>query len=147
LDPIISPDRQGGAPPGSHPNSKGITIRILTLLVGGLTGYLLGARAGRDSYDRIVDTARTFVNDPRTRQVVGDLGKTVKEKAPEASEAAVAAAASLKDKIHLRSGDSKRNAVAHEPDVESDPALSADPGRDWTDEGGATPVEPATSSA
>jgi hypothetical protein len=125
---------------------KGITIRILTLLAGGLTGYLLGARAGRESYDRVVDAARAFVKDPRTRQVVGDLGKTVKEKAPEASEAAVAAAASLKDKIRLHGGDSKRNGVDHEPDVESDPARSADLGHDWTDEGGATPVEPATSS-
>ena len=115
-------------------------------MAGGLTGYLLGARAGRESYDRIADTARTFMKDPRTRQAVGDLGKTVKEKAPEASEAAVAAAASLKDKLHLRGGDQKRNAAAHEPDVESDPALSADLGRDWTDEGGATPSEPATSS-
>ncbi|GAA3678387.1 hypothetical protein GCM10023081_15810 [Arthrobacter ginkgonis] len=131
---------------GGHRNSKGITIRILTLVAGGLAGYLLGARAGRESYDRIVDAARTFVKDPRTRQTLGDLGKTVKEKAPEASEAAVAAAASLKDKLHLRNGDKAGTAVAHEPDVESDPALSADLGRDWTDEGGATPAEPATSS-
>ena len=132
---------------GGRRNSKGITIRILTLLVGGLTGYLLGARAGRESYDRIVDTARTFVKDPRTRRTLGDLGKTVKEKAPEASEAAAAAVVSLKDKIHLRSGEAKGTSVAHEPDVESDPALSADLGHDWTDEGGATPTEPATSSA
>ncbi|WP_172627319.1 hypothetical protein [Zafaria cholistanensis] len=116
-------------------------------MAGGLAGYLLGARAGRESYDRIVDSARTVMKDPRTRQTLGDIGKTVKEKAPEASEAAVAAAASLKDKIHLRKGGAPDASVARESDVESDPALAAEPGRDWTDEGGAMPAEPATASA
>ncbi|AIX99918.1 hypothetical protein ART_0320 [Arthrobacter sp. PAMC 25486] len=31
-------------------------------------------------------------------------------------------------------------------DVESDPALNDEAGQDWTDEGGATPAGPATSS-
>jgi len=84
------------------------------------------------------------VKDPRTRQTVDALGRTVKEKAPEVPEAAAAAAAAIKDKIQVRRGPGAP--VRREPDVDSDPALSADPGRDWTDEGGATPAGPATPS-
>lgn len=34
----------------------------------------------------------------------------------------------------------------HDEDHVSDPALATDPGHDWTDEGGATPSGPATST-
>ncbi len=40
----------------------------LSLLVGFGAGYVLGARAGRERYDRLTSRARTAWQDPRVQQ-------------------------------------------------------------------------------
>lgn len=43
-----------------------------TFLVGMATGYVLGAKAGRERYEQIRATAREFVNDPRVRRAADE---------------------------------------------------------------------------
>jgi proteasome assembly chaperone (PAC2) family protein len=43
-----------------------------TFLVGMATGYVLGAKAGRERYEQIRETARQFINDPRVRRAADE---------------------------------------------------------------------------
>lgn len=66
-------------------------------------GYLLGARAGRASYERIVSRARTTWNDPRVQERVHQAEEFIKENAPiaaaKAKDAATSAASAVKDRV------------------------------------------------
>ena len=42
----------------------------MTLVVGFGAGYVLGARSGRERYDRIASTAQRFWRDPRVQDKV-----------------------------------------------------------------------------
>ena len=48
-------------------------MRIMTLAVGLATGYVLGARAGREKYDQIAIAARKVSGHPGGAQADGDL--------------------------------------------------------------------------
>ena len=57
------------------------------LLVAGLgIGYVLGARAGREKYEKIKATASKLWNDPRVQKQVNNAEEFVKDKAPEVAE-------------------------------------------------------------
>lgn len=57
------------------------------LLVAGLgIGYVLGARAGREQYEKIKATASKLWNDPRVQKQVDKAEDFVKDKAPEVAE-------------------------------------------------------------
>lgn len=57
------------------------------LVVGGLVGYLLGTRAGRERFDTIAEQARRVWADPRVQDKVGEAGERASaylaEKAPD----------------------------------------------------------------
>lgn len=61
----------------------------LTLLTGVAVGYVLGARAGREEYDRIRDRARSVWNNPRVQEQVSTAQAAVKEQAPVVQEKVV----------------------------------------------------------
>ncbi len=67
-------------------------MKKLTLLVGAAVGYVLGARAGRERYDQIKDTAGKVRRNPRVQSVVDD----VKD---EAATAAQKAASAVKETV------------------------------------------------
>jgi hypothetical protein len=74
------------------------------LFVAGIgVGYLLGARAGRGSYERIRSRAQHTWNDPRVQQGIHDAGEFVKDNAPvvaaKAKDAASGAVDSVKSKV------------------------------------------------
>ncbi len=58
----------------------------ILLLVGLGVGYVLGARAGREKYNQIVESANKFWNDPRVQQRVDQVEEFVKDKAPEVAD-------------------------------------------------------------
>jgi hypothetical protein len=57
--------------------------RLFLLAVGGAVGYVLGARAGRQRYDQIVDlTTKAWQQaglDDRTREVADQAGQTARQ--------------------------------------------------------------------
>lgn len=66
-------------------------VRKVAFLVGLGTGYVLGARSGRERYDQIVDSAQQVWKNPRVKKtaeqaqevvqdVAGQAGQAVKEK-------------------------------------------------------------------
>ena len=119
-------------------------MRIITLLAGAAVGYVLGARAGRESYDRLVSDAQKLWKNPRTQRTINDIGETVKEKAPEVGHKVSSAASSVVDKAR---GKEHGKDTEVSGDHVSDPALSTSTGNDWSDEGGATPSGPAVPSS
>lgn len=140
-------------------------MRILTFLAGAAAGYILGARAGRESYDKLMDQAGRLWRDPRTQEKLNDLGETIKEKAPDVGAAVGSAASSVAGKVretasHVAHKDnddaatagSRKDAPAHAADHVSDPALGSAAeavggeknATEWAAEGGATPSGPAT---
>ena len=75
----------------------------IALLVGGAAGYVLGARAGRERYDQIVNQAQSIWTNPKVQQKATQAQDFAKEKAPivkdKATDAAASAAAAAKDKV------------------------------------------------
>lgn len=57
--------------------------RKLTLLVGLGTGYVLGARAGRERYEQIRTTARRVWRDPRVQQAAHQAAEQTQHAAQE----------------------------------------------------------------
>lgn len=66
--------------------------RILALAAGLAVGYVLGTRAGRERYDRLVAAVRTVWDDPRVAQARRDVEQYAREQAPLIRERAEAAA-------------------------------------------------------
>lgn len=54
----------------------------LVFATGAAIGYVLGARAGRRSYEKIAARASAFWNDEKVQKTVSDAQSFVKEKAP-----------------------------------------------------------------
>lgn len=54
----------------------------LIFVVGAGVGYVLGARAGRKSYDQIAAKASALWNDEKVQKTVSDVESFVKDKAP-----------------------------------------------------------------
>ncbi len=55
--------------------------KILTLAAAA-TGYVLGARAGRERYEQIAGQAQRIWHDPRVRRAASDAKQTATDKAP-----------------------------------------------------------------
>jgi hypothetical protein len=47
------------------------------LLVGLGAGYVLGAKAGRERYQQIVEATRAFMDNPGVQRLTDEVGKTV----------------------------------------------------------------------
>ena len=55
--------------------------KIVTLAAAA-TGYVLGARAGRQRYEQIADQAQRLWHDPRVQKAAANAKDTAAEKAP-----------------------------------------------------------------
>ena len=65
---------------------------ILIIAVGLGIGYILGARAGRERYDQIVDTVSGVWEDPRVVKARREAARYAREQAPVIRDKATAAA-------------------------------------------------------
>lgn len=110
----------------------------LGLLVAGATGYVLGARAGRERYDQITVLAQRVWTSPQVQQVSMQAQDYAREKAPEVGEkiGEVAKAAAVKATEVVTSSDSdspppakkapaKKTAAKKAPAKKSPPKPSA----------------------
>ncbi|GAB3546437.1 hypothetical protein GCM10027404_06840 [Arthrobacter tumbae] len=76
----------------------------LVFTAGMAAGYVLGARAGRASYEQIKVKANELWNNPKVQDKVSQASETVKTKAPEVQAQAEQALKKAQSAMH-RNGD------------------------------------------
>lgn len=73
------------------------------ILIGvGATAYVLGAKAGRERYEQIMQTARRWGNDPRVQEKTSEAAELVKHKAPEVKDQVTSAAKDTARRLRTR---------------------------------------------
>ena len=71
----------------------------LIFVSGVAVGYVLGTRAGRDSYEKLKVKVRGFWESPTVQDKVSDAAEAVRKKAPEVREQASQALKKAKEEI------------------------------------------------
>jgi hypothetical protein len=113
------------------------------LLVGLGAGYVLGAKAGRERYQQIVEAAKSFMDNPGVQRLSDEVGKTVnmgkdrvttatKGKVEQVSNTLADQASKAKDAV--ASGSKQNDATkpaasstSSSKEADSEPASSASP--------------------
>jgi hypothetical protein len=62
-------------------------MRKLTFIAGAAVGFVLGARAGRECYDQLVESARQIVKNPAVRNTVDSAAHSGRQAAARAGAA------------------------------------------------------------
>lgn len=112
-------------------------------------GYVWGTRTGREGYERLKAGARRLWGSETVQHNVHEAAEFAKDKGPDLAEALADAARKFSDLISSAlPGQSEPRATdsVHRRDAVSEPARSDTPGQDRTNEGGAAPGGPATST-
>lgn len=77
-------------------------------LIGGVVGYVLGTRAGREQFEKIRGQAQKLWEDPRVQDTVSDVEQRatalVKEKGPEIKDKVTGAVKSATETVRTRTG-------------------------------------------
>lgn len=71
----------------------------IALLAAGATGYVLGARAGRERYEQIAYQAQRFWTNPRVQKAAQDAQDLAREKGPVVGEKVSGAAKQASDAV------------------------------------------------
>ncbi|MBM6405882.1 YtxH domain-containing protein [Phycicoccus sp. CSK15P-2] len=91
----------------------------LTLLAAAAVGYVLGARAGRERYEEIADTARSIWSNPRVQKGVDRTQQTALQKGREAGrkvgEKASEVGARASEAVERHRGDGADDATPEVP--------------------------------
>lgn len=78
-------------------------------LIGGAVGYVLGARAGREQFEKIRGSAKQMWENPRVQETVNDVeqraSSLMHDKAPELKEKITDAVKSAADTVRSRTED------------------------------------------
>ena len=78
-------------------------MKKLLLLVAFAAGYVLGAKAGRQRYEQIMNAANRVKDDPHVRSAASTVAETAKEQAPVAAHKVAAAASTAASAVADRS--------------------------------------------
>lgn len=111
-------------------------VKKVILLAGVGLGYLLGSRAGRQSYESIKAQAQKLWNDPKIQEKVTEGTGWAKEKAPMLQEKVSEGAAWAKEKAPL---------IQEKVTGHSTSSTNGSPASDATT--GMTPAEPQPAAA
>jgi SLT domain-containing protein len=84
----------------------------LSFLVGLGTGYVLGARSGRERYDQIAAKARRVWRDPRVQEKAGQAQQVVQEKAGQAGQVVKERVANASSSDTAKASESRAAAAA-----------------------------------
>lgn len=82
-------------------------MKKLTLLLAFALGYVLGAQAGRQRYEQILDTVKKVANDPRVQEKTQQAVEVAKQQAPVVADKVSSAAGAAKDKVTGSSEDTE----------------------------------------
>jgi oxygen-dependent protoporphyrinogen oxidase len=92
----------------------------LVFVTGAAIGYVLGARAGRRSYEKIAARASAIWNDEKVQKTVSDAQSFVKEKAPVVQQKVTETAKGAVGKVTGKAqGDSSSSAGGTSYDIPS----------------------------
>lgn len=94
----------------------------LVFVSGVAVGYVIGTRAGRDSYEKLKVKVRGFWQSPTVQDKVTDATEAIKNKAPEVQEQASQAVKKVKEEI--------TSALHHDTKPHNDGATSGPPPHD-----------------
>ncbi len=96
-------------------------MKKLLLLVAFAAGYVLGARAGRQRYEQIMNAANRVKDDPHVRSAASTVAETAKGQAPIVREkvAAAAGAAASVAAEHSPFGSSHEDELKEQLDPDS----------------------------
>lgn len=86
----------------------------LVFAAGMAAGYVLGARAGRASYEQIKVKANELWNNPKVQDKVSGATEAVKAKAPEVQAQATEALKKAQSAVHRGGNNSSTNTVEDE---------------------------------
>ncbi len=81
-------------------------MRKMTMLVSGGVGYVLGARAGRERYDQIMNLALKVKGNPTVQATAAKAADAAKEAAPVVKDKVADAAGTATQKIQSSTGGS-----------------------------------------
>jgi hypothetical protein len=111
-----------------HSGSRRNPMKKLLLLVAFAAGYVLGAKAGRQRYEQIMNAANRVKDDPHVRSAASTVAETAKEQAPVAAHKVAAAASTAASAVADRSpfGTSHEDELREQLNPEST-ALQDDP--------------------
>lgn len=70
----------------------------LGLAIGFLAGFVVGARAGKERYDRLVDGIRSLLTDDRVRSVTDAAERSTRRTRAAAGSGLVSVAGSIREK-------------------------------------------------
>ncbi|MBA2697418.1 MAG: hypothetical protein H0U61_01440 [Nocardioidaceae bacterium] len=87
------------------------------LLAAGATGYVLGARAGRERYEQIVTLSQRTWSSPKVQQAKHDAQDLAREKAPIVGEKLGDAAKRAASSVQSKAG------MSGSPDVSDNPNI------------------------
>lgn len=99
----------------------------LLLGIGAAIGYVLGTRAGRDSYDAMKAQADALWHDPRVQDKVAEANQLVRDKAPDVQHKISDAASAVKSKVGQGDAGSASAGYAAGPSFTSDTGTVAEP--------------------
>lgn len=88
----------------------------LVFAAGMAAGYVLGARAGRASYEQIKVKATELWNNPKVQDRVSEATEAVKSKAPDVQAQAEQALKKAQSAMHRGNGEGSKEALKDTPD-------------------------------
>jgi hypothetical protein len=125
------------------------------LLVGLGAGYVLGAKAGRERYQQIVEATKAFMDNPGVQRLTDELGKTVnvgKDRVSSATSRTVEQVSStLADQANKAkgyvAGESKPDVAKAGDESKAAAKSSASSASSAKDSGGESPAETPSATA
>jgi hypothetical protein len=90
-------------------------------LVGLGAGYVLGAKAGQERYQQIVDAAGKLRENPGVQRLTGEVNKTVSVGKDRVAETAAAKADQAKEAVSSKVGDSTGSSTTTSTSTSSRP--------------------------
>ncbi len=89
----------------------------ILLVAAGAAGYVLGARAGRERYEEIVELSQRAWTNPKVQRATSDVQQRAREQAPVVGEKISGAARKATDTVQSKVSSSNSGAPTSNPNI------------------------------